>query len=126
MKRAPSRVALDASATPGAWAFSRNLPKDSGQVRLVGEASLQGDLREWRPHRRDQLFGALNSRVSQPLMRRDAKRLLEGADEMGRRQPGQRRERRQIDTSGQICLDVVCGALSLPVRQAASAGGLRL
>src|ERR1043166_74540 len=73
-------------ALPCAGTFAGFWTKGGGEVGLVGEADVDGDLGERTVSLQEQLLGLGDSRLQQPLVRREPGRDLESPAEVGPRQ----------------------------------------
>ena len=101
--------------------------KGAGEVRLVGEAAAERDLRQARPRIREQLLGPFHAPAQHVLVGRQPGTFLEGPGEVEDAQAGQSRELPQGERRVQVSIDVLgdapesrCADPSCQRRRAAS------
>src|SRR3954466_8061340 len=90
---APGRKG-SASCRPGvfAWRFTVSVPEDTREMRLIGEAGVERDHRQWLLGRGESDTGLLQLSLPDVLGDRSTMITAEGAQEVPRMHAGQRRE----------------------------------
>ncbi len=101
-------------AAPRGRAFTNESLEEPGQVRLIGEPTLEGDLTQWRAGREHQPLRAFHSTHDEKGVRRATEAIAKRPHEVRQTQLGQRGQVSAMNGLAQVLLNVGRDAANLP------------
>src|SRR5712672_2545359 len=104
-------------ALPNARTLTDHAPECAGEVGLIRESDIDGDLRERKIAFQQKLLRFPDPRLQQPLMGGEPRRGLESTAEIRTRQLHQVAHRLQLDVFGQMGGEILGDTADLPGRQ---------
>src|ERR1700716_4209612 len=104
-------------ALPNTRTLTGHAPECAGEVGLIRESDIDGDLRERKIAFQQKLLRLADPCLQQPLMGGEPRRRLESTAEIRSRQLHQVAHRLQLDVFGQMGGGILGGTADLPGRQ---------